>query len=66
MTEEKIDLEWGKFAWQLMICLIALAGGIYASLHIFVPEESRIAFANTKFGPIFGALLGYGLSLIHI
>jgi len=60
MDDEKIDLQWGKFAWQLFICLIALAGGIHASLHFFTAEETRIAFAKTDLGLIIGVFLVMG------
>jgi len=60
MIDEKLDLEWGKFTWQLIVCLIALIGGIYASLYFFVPEASRSAFASTAFGLLIGALLVMG------
>lgn len=66
MDEEKIDLHWGKFARQLFICLVALAGGIHASLHFFSGQDTRIAFANTEFGPAVGALLVMGTFLFAL
>ena len=66
MDEDKIDLQWRKFAWQLFLCLVALAGGIHASLHFFSGQDTRIAFANTDFGPPIGALLVLGTFLFAL
>jgi len=66
MEDEKLNLNWGKFAGQLSLCLIALIGGIHASLHFFVAEAERIRLANTEFGPIIGAFLVFGTFLLAL
>ncbi|MEP1229101.1 MAG: hypothetical protein ABJG88_00350 [Litorimonas sp.] len=60
MIEEKINLEWRKFSGQFIMCLLALMGGIHASLHFFVAKGTRIAFADSDIGFIIGALLVIG------
>ncbi len=60
MIEEKIDLQWRKFAWQLGVCLTAFAGGIYASLYVFTTESSQLAFGNSYAGALMGVLLVMG------
>lgn len=60
MEDEKIDLQWGKFAGQFGVCLLALTSGIYASLHFFVGEGTHSSFADTRLGLLIGAVLVVG------
>jgi len=57
VEDDKIDLQWGKFSGQLVICVISLLGGIYSSLYFFITEAKRSDFANTDFGLIVGVFL---------
>jgi len=60
VEDDKIDLQWGKFSGQLVICVISLLGGIYSSLYFFITEAKRSDFANTDFGLIVGVFLAMG------
>jgi len=60
MEDDKICLHWNKFSGQLILCLISLLGGIYASLYFFVAETERSAFANTDVGFMTGVFLTMG------
>jgi len=60
VEDDKINLHWGKFFGQLVICLMALICAIFASRNIFGFEEARHAIAQTNFGLLMGVLLIMG------
>ena len=66
MEDEKIDLQWNKFAWQFFVCLLALIGGVYVSLYIFIAEDLRSSFANTKLGLLVGFLSMMGSFIVAL
>ena len=60
MTDEKIDLLWGKFTWQLLLCAAAFISAAWASSHIFGSDTERLAFSEHILGAPIGAFLIMG------
>ena len=66
MEDDKIDLQWGKFLGQLILCFVSFMSAIYANQYIFGPLEARQAIAETAFGPLIGALMVMGTFFIAL
>ena len=66
MEDDKIDLQWGKFLGQLILCFVSFMSAIYANQYIFGPLEARQAIADTAFGPLIGALMVMGTFFIAL
>ena len=60
MTEEKIDLHWGKFMGQLGLGLFALACAAYADQQIFAPDQEHHHLINSGIDAFIGAILIMG------